>query len=207
MTRSDQGSTKTIAAQAGRSHKFGLIVGTALASLALAGCAAAAQPAQVSFAKAQDALEAGKADRAIEHAEAAVLADPRNPQYRAVLGAAYLEAGRYHSAATTFGEALDLGDRDHRTVLTYALTKVATGDNQTALRELAAHDDRIAPADLGLAIALAGQPDRGVQYLYYYVSDGFAFRSANAIGAIHQAERSRAGKPRPPRALEAPLKT
>ena len=172
MTRSDQGSTKTIAAQAGRSHKFGLIVGTALASLALAGCASSAPPAQVSFAKAQDALEAGNADRAIEHAEAAVLADPRNPQYRAVLGAAYLEAGRYQSAATTFGEALELGESDHRTVLTYALTKVATGDNEAALAELTAHEDRIAPADLGLAIALAGQPDRGVQYLVNAVRGG-----------------------------------
>ena len=54
-------------------------------------------------------------------------ADPRNAGYRAVLGAAYLETGRFASAATAFGDALDLGDQDPRTVLSYALAKVATG--------------------------------------------------------------------------------
>ena len=34
----------------------------------------------------------------LQHAEAAVLAEPRNPGYRAILGAAYLEAGRFNSA-------------------------------------------------------------------------------------------------------------
>lgn len=161
-----------------RGPKFGLFVSTALASVALASCSASAPPAEVSIAKAQTALEDGKIDRAIEHGEAAVLADPRNPSYRATLGAAYLEAGRYDSAGTAFGEAIDLGDSNARTVLSFALAKVATGDNEAALAELQRNDDRIPAADLGLALALAGQPDRGVQYLVNAVREGQASAKA-----------------------------
>ncbi|WP_050750393.1 SPOR domain-containing protein [Erythrobacter sp. NAP1] len=160
----------TESASSGR--KLGLFVSTALASFALASCAGTAPPAQASFAKAQAALEAGKVDHAITHAEAAVLAEPRNPGYRAMLGAAYLEAGRFQSAATAFGESIELGESDPRTVLSYALAKVATGENSAALAQLSAFEDGIPPADLGLALALAGQPDRGVQYLINAVRQG-----------------------------------
>ena len=168
MARQIQGFT----AKSTLGPKIGLIVGTAVASIALAGCTAAAPPAQTSFARAQAALENGKIDNAISHAEAAVLADPRNPGYRALLGASYLEAGRFESAATAFGEAIELGETDSRTVLSYALAKVATGDNQAALAELNANQNSIPVADLGLAIALAGQPERGVQYLVNAVRQG-----------------------------------
>ncbi len=168
MARQIQGFT----ANSTLGPKIGLFVSTAVASLALAGCTASAPPAEASFAKAQAALENGKIDNAIMHAEAAVLAEPRNPGYRALLGASYLEAGRFESAATTFGEALELGEDDPRTVLSYALAKVATGDNQAALAELSAHQNIIPPADLGLALALAGQPDRGAQYLVNAVRQG-----------------------------------
>src|SRR3546814_1617459 len=62
---------------------------------------------------------------AVRHAEAAVLADPRNPAYRATLGAAYLEAGRFQAAATSFSDALDLGDSDPRTVLSYEIGRAS----------------------------------------------------------------------------------
>jgi Flp pilus assembly protein TadD len=168
MARQIQGFT----AKSTLGPKIGLFVSTAVASLALAGCTASAPPAEASFAKAQAALENGKIDNAIMHAEAAVLAEPRNPGYRALLGASYLEAGRFESAATAFGEALELGEDDPRTVLSYALAKVATGDNQAALAELSANQNIIPPADLGLALALAGQPDRGAQYLVNAVRQG-----------------------------------
>ena len=132
--------------------KFGLLMSTALASMALASCTAAAPPAESSFAKAQAALEDGKVDRAITHAEAAVLAEPRNAGYRAMLGAAYLEAGRFNSASTAFGEAIELGDNDPRTILSYALTKVAMGDNTAALTKLSEYEQVIPAADLGLAL-------------------------------------------------------
>src|SRR3546814_3285335 len=107
--------------------KVGLAVTTALASVALAGCATsgAAPRADASFSKAQVALSKGEASTAVRHAEAAVLADPRNPAYRAPLGAAYLEAGRFQAAATSFSDALDLGDSDPRTVLRYEIGRAS----------------------------------------------------------------------------------
>ena len=143
-----------------------LAVTTALASLALAGCATSAAPrGDVSFASAQTALAKGQTEKAIAHAEAAVLADPRNPRFRALLGATYLEAGRFESAATSFGDALDLGNEDPRTVLSFALAKTALGDGKAAVQVLDDYAKLIDPADLGLAYALAGQPQRGVHVL------------------------------------------
>ncbi|MFU7528794.1 SPOR domain-containing protein [Qipengyuania sp. ASV99] len=168
MARLQQGSRKSNS----NGPKLALFVSSALASMALAGCTAAAPPAQTSFAKAQAALQDGKVDSAITHAEAAVLAEPRNAGYRAMLGAAYLEAGRFQSASTAFGEAIELGDSDARTVLSFALTKVALGENSTALAKLSEFETVIPAVDLGLAMALAGQPERGVHYLVNAVRNG-----------------------------------
>ena len=146
--------------------KFGLIMTTALASIALAGCTtSSAAPASASFAKAQTALERGKVSEAIVHSEAAVLAEPRNSGYRAMLGAAYLEAGRFEAAATAFDDALELGDSDPRTVLSYALAATASGDAKGAMDALQARSGDINPADLGLAMALAGSPENGIHVL------------------------------------------
>ena len=115
--------------------KIALALSTALVSVALAGCTtSAAPPASASLAKAQAAIEKGKASKAVEHAEAAVLADPRNATNRALLGAAYLEAGRFQAAATSFGDALELGNSDTRTVLSYASAQTALGNNIEAIR-------------------------------------------------------------------------
>ncbi len=153
--------------------KIGLIMGTALASVALAGCTTSNAPrADASFSKAQVALEKGQTSKAITHAEAAVLANPRDAQYRAMLGAAYLEAGRFSSAATSFDDALELGDNDPRTVLSFALAKTAIGDNSAALAALQDRQRDINPADLGLALALAGAPERGVHILTNAVRAG-----------------------------------
>ena len=146
--------------------KIALAVTTALASVALAGCTTSAAPrAETSFQKAQVALEEGQVDKAIVHAEAAVLAEPRNAGYRAMLGAAYLESGRFASAATSFNDALVLGDNDPRTVLSYALAEVALGNNAVAVSTLEQWESDIDPADMGLALALAGDADKGVHIL------------------------------------------
>lgn len=146
--------------------RLALAVTTALAGLALAGCATSTAPrGDVSFASAQTALAKGQTDKAILHAEAAVLADPRNPGFRALLGAAYLEAGRFQSASTSFGDALDLGNEDPRTVLSFALAKTALGEGQAAVQVLDDYAKLLDPADLGLAYALAGQPQRGVHVM------------------------------------------
>lgn len=146
--------------------RIALAVSTAIAGLALAGCSTTAAPqASSSFASAQSALSKGQVDKAIMHAEAAVLAEPRNPGSRALLGAAYMEAGRFQSAATSFGDALDLGDENPRTVLSFALAKIAMGEGRAAVAVLDEYAQVIDPTDLGLALALAGQPERGVHVL------------------------------------------
>lgn len=146
--------------------KIGLIMTTALASVVLAGSPASAAPrAETSFNKAQSALEDGKIDKAVKHAEAAVQAEPRNSSYRALLGAAYLEDGRFEAAATSFNDSIELGDTDPRSVLSYALAKTALGDTAAALKSLDEWQNNIDPADLGLAYALAGKPERGIHIL------------------------------------------
>lgn len=153
--------------------RLALAVSTALVSLALAGCATSAAPrGDVSFASAQTALTKGQTEKAIVHAEAAVLAEPRNPGFRALLGAAYLEAGRFQSAAASFGDALDLGDDNPRTVLSFALAKTAMGEGRAAVEVLDEFAGVIDSADLGLALALAGQPERGVHVLVNAVRNG-----------------------------------
>ncbi len=147
-------------------RRLALVVSTALAGLALPGCTTSAAPgADLSFASAQTALSNGQTDKAITFAEAAVLSEPRNPGYRALLGASYLKAGRFQSAAASFGDALDLGDENPRTVLSFALAKIALGEGRSAAALLDEYAQVIDPADLGLALALAGQPERGVHVL------------------------------------------
>ncbi len=145
---------------------IGLAITTALAGVALTGCSTNAAPlAGKSIEKAQSALVKGNSDKAVSHAEAAVLAEPRNGSHRAMLGAAYMESGRFQSAATSFGDAMTLGSTDARTILSYALAETAIGNGRVALATLKEYRDVIDPADLGLAYALAGEPARGVHIL------------------------------------------
>ncbi|AKM06402.1 SPOR domain-containing protein [Pelagerythrobacter marensis] len=143
-----------------------LALTSALATTALTGCTTKSAPrADLSANKAQTALEKGQEDAAVAHAEAAVRAEPRNQQYRAVLGAAYLKAGRFQSAATSFQDAMSLGDNSPRTALSYVLAEIAVGNYPKAIAVLDDWRDDLDPADLGLALALAGQPDRGANVL------------------------------------------
>ncbi len=156
-------TVKTAAIGKALSPKLALLATAAIASTVLTGCSTSNAPrADVSVNKAEIALEKGEFERAIEMAEAAVRAAPRDPANRALLGAAYLEAGRYTSAATSFGDALDLGSNDPRTALSYALTLTATGQKKAALATLAEWEGVLEPVDAGLAMALAGNPERGI---------------------------------------------
>ncbi|MEO9463724.1 MAG: SPOR domain-containing protein [Marinomonas sp.] len=143
-----------------------LALTTALAGVALSGCSTKTAPiAGNSFQKAQTELARGNSSKAVKHAEAAVQATPRDAGYRAMLGAAYMEAGRFGSAATSFNDAMVLGNTDARTVLSYALAETAQGNYAVALATLKQHRNSIDDADLGLAYALAGEPARGVHVL------------------------------------------
>lgn len=153
--------------------KIGLVITTALASVILSGCSTKAAPiAASSVEKAQTALVKGKTDKAVTHSEAAVLAAPRNGEYRALLGGAYLKEGRFQSAATSFSDAIALGNTDARTILSYALAETAVGNSQVALSTLKQFRDSLDAADLGLAYALAGEPARGVHVLSNALREG-----------------------------------
>ncbi|MGD9664193.1 MAG: SPOR domain-containing protein [Novosphingobium sp.] len=151
----------------------GLALTTALASVTLAGCAGNSGPrAEVAASRAETAIDNGKAEKAVASAEHAVLAAPRNAAYRATLGSAYLSAGRFGSAATSFNDAMSLGDNSTRTALSLALAYVGSGQNQHAAAILDDWRDTIAPGDLGLAYSLAGQPERGIRILEDAIRSG-----------------------------------
>ena len=150
-----------------------LAVTTALASTTLAGCSGkVAPPVAQSVNKAEVALAKGKANKAVSHAEAAVLASPRDAYARTLLGNAYLEAGRFASAAQSFEDAVTLGDTSPRTAISLALAYVGQGDRAAAIHTLEKNEAAIDEADFGLAIALAGQPQRGVHVLSNAIRSG-----------------------------------
>lgn len=102
---------------------------------------------------------------ALTLAERLVEAEPRNATARALLGRAYLANGRYLSARTAFNDALTLGNRDPRTIVSLALSHAGMGDLDSARRLLANHIADLPAGDYGLAMAMAGDPREGVRAL------------------------------------------
>lgn len=140
------------------------VVCSALAAALVAGCA---QPAghvasteSARAAKSQEAL-----DSAVAKAEQVVAKSPADAVARAELAHLYLRAGRFESAATTFEDAIQLGDTGARTALSLALAKVGAGHQGEAVALLEQHRAAIPVGDFGLALALAGQTSRGVSIL------------------------------------------
>lgn len=116
-------------------------------------------------AAATKALKKGEGQKAVTHAEAAVALDPRNGEYRRLLGETYLFAGRFVSAAQALNEALSLDPANGRTALNLALAQIATGEWDVARQTLATHSASIPASDRGLALALAGDPAGAVALL------------------------------------------
>lgn len=155
MTSSSQG-------HASRRYAFSSVIAVAL----LAGCAGTGELAKaVSYAGSASARTTGKADRAIDKAETAVAKNPQDASARAILANLYLQAGRFDSAATTFSDAMALGDSNPRTALSLALAHIGGGRNRDAVALLDQWRDSIPAGDLGLALALAGETSRGVAVL------------------------------------------
>lgn len=113
---------------------------------------AAAQAAQ----QAAKLMAKHKFADAVEKAELAVATMPRMAEYRALLGQAYLSAGRFQSAETTLGEAAALDPSNARAGLNLALAQIANAHNDRAMATLDAYRERLSAADFGLAVALAG---------------------------------------------------
>ncbi|WP_082454041.1 SPOR domain-containing protein [Sphingomonas sp. Leaf62] len=121
--------------------------------------------AQKLAGKAAKALGKRRSDEAVTFAEQAVSLAPRDPGFRTLLGKAYLQAGRFASATQAFSDVLALNPADGRAALNLALAQTATGEWVAARETLTAHAARIANADRGLALALAGDPAGGIALL------------------------------------------
>jgi Flp pilus assembly protein TadD len=104
------------------------------------------------------ALNAGDFAAAIQLAERAVEQTPEDVTLRTVLANAYFGAGRFASAESAYRDVLTLNSNQPDLVLRLALVQIAQGKNAEALSLLGAAQQMLDRADLGLALALAGQP-------------------------------------------------
>ncbi len=130
---------------------------------------------------AQSAKSAKQGDhtKAIEYAEAAVVASPQNADLRASLGQQYMAAGRFASAEASFAEALALQDTP-RTALNLALAKIANGRTGDAVMLIDKYREQLPASDYGFALALAGEIERGTLIL------GDAVRQNDATARTRQ---------------------
>lgn len=103
--------------------------------------------------------------RALLNAERLVEAKPRDAAYRTLLGRAYLANGRFQSAQTAFEDALTLGARDARTIISLALVRTGMGQASEARALLGEHISDIPASDYGLAMAVSGDANEGVRAL------------------------------------------
>lgn len=138
----------------------------------MAGCAGAGGGARSASAldagqagAAERALQADTAEKAVAGAEAAVSVSPNDGRYRSLLGQAYLSAGRFASAESSFQDAITLGHVDARTVIGLAMSEIAGGKEEDARALLGVHMDAVPAADYGLAMALAGDTEEGLRVL------------------------------------------
>ena len=115
--------------------------------------------------KAQLALAANDIATAIPLAERAVERSPNDAGFRALLGNCYLAAGRFTSAEAAYRDSLSLVANQPQLILKLALVMTALGKSGEAIRMLAEAQSVIDPADLGLALTLAGDPQSALQVL------------------------------------------
>jgi Flp pilus assembly protein TadD len=142
--------------------------------------ARAAKIGATAAAEASKALAKKKIDKAVVLAEAAVAAQPRNAGYRMLLGQVYLASGRFQSAEQSFADTLTLDPERERAALNLALAQVALGKKEAARSTLADYRDKLPAADMGLALALAGDADEAVRILE------FATRAPDATAKTRQ---------------------
>lgn len=115
--------------------------------------------------RAQLALAQNDVAGAIPLAERAVEGSPRDAGFRALLGNCYLAAGRFFSAEAAYRDSLSLMPSQPQLVLKLALVQIAQGNKDQARLLLAEASGILDPADAGLALALAGDPQSAVALL------------------------------------------
>ncbi|HEY0113812.1 MAG TPA: tetratricopeptide repeat protein [Allosphingosinicella sp.] len=138
------------------------------------------QQATAFYAQAQAAVQKNALAEALPLAERAVALSPRDVGYRMLLADLYLKNGRFQSAETTFGDVLQLDPGNVRASLSLALSRIGNGRVAAALDDLDRISGTAPAADVGLAYALAGQPQRAIELLEP------AARAPGASGRIRQ---------------------
>jgi len=123
-------------------------------------------PSNIGLAtRAQAALAANDLQNAISLAERAVENSPRDAGIRALLGNCYLASGRFASAESAYRDSLILVANQPQVILKLALVQISQGKNEEAKGLLAEGQSVLDPADIGLALALAGDPQTAVAVL------------------------------------------
>ncbi len=115
--------------------------------------------------KAMVALNARDFPTAVKYAEQAVAGSPNDAGFRALLGNAYFASGRFASAESAFRDSLALSNNQSQVILKLALVEIAQGKSAEAQQFLSSARNLLDPADYGLALALAGQPQEAVNVL------------------------------------------
>lgn len=138
------------------------------------------QQAQKAASAALNAVQKQDWANGVAQAENAVALSPRDAGYRTTLGEIYLKSGRFQSAASAFTDALTLNPGDGKATLSLALTQIALGRHADAIATLGVVGARIAPADHGLALALAGDKEGAIRLL------SAAARELGANGRLRQ---------------------
>ncbi|MEA3051203.1 MAG: hypothetical protein QOG72_106 [Sphingomonadales bacterium] len=131
-------------------------------------------------ARAQSAARKGDLAEALGFAERSVELSPRDVGYRMTLADLYLKNGRFQSAETTFSDVQRLDPGNSRAAFQIALARIALGRPAGAIAELDRLAETAAPADIGLAYALAGEPARAIELLEP------AARAPGATGRVRQ---------------------
>lgn len=111
------------------------------------------------------ALAAGNLGEAQAKMEDAVAASPRDAGYRLLLADIYMRSGRFESARATYADVLELDPSNVRAGMSFALMQIALGRPGGAVAQLGDLEGRASGADIGLAYALAGHPERAIDIL------------------------------------------
>jgi D-alanyl-D-alanine carboxypeptidase len=130
--------------------------------------------------KAEKALAEGDLEEAIAYAERSVAGIGSDPETRALLGQAYLSAGRLASAERSFLDAMQLGKTDARTILSLSLAQLGQGKADKAKALVINNRQYIPAADYGLALALTGDTKTAIEVLEQ------AIRESNVTGRTRQ---------------------
>jgi Flp pilus assembly protein TadD/cell division protein FtsN len=149
-----------------------LLTAGAVAAVLVGGCASHAPRPEKLAEQAREAMHKGKNAQAIALTEQAVQADGRDAGLRLLLANGYLRGGRFESARAAYADAIELGDDSSRAALGLALSDLALGHNRAALDTLNTYGDVIPAADLGLALVMTGQNERGLTVLTSAIRGG-----------------------------------